>query len=119
MRKVVGRLTRVWNPHQRRQELFKSQSPEVTGGLTPTDLLALGRRLGLTGGITCRARTMAPSRGGLSHSKGSFRSRTRWAPAAKLDARVADARALTEPEASGFLLRASHICAKPGADPER
>jgi hypothetical protein len=90
-----------------RQELFRSQPPEGTGGFTPTDLLALGRRVGLTSANYVSGVNDERFGQWVRTCEALFQEQDpRGTPAAWLDGELVDPRVLTDPEALGILLRA-------------
>jgi hypothetical protein len=91
---------------QLRRELFAAQPPEGTGGFTVSDLIALGRRAGLT----------SPEyEGGIRDGRyeawvrsidGDFANQDpQGTPAAWLDGRAVDSEVLYDPEVLGAVIR--------------
>jgi hypothetical protein len=117
MRQVVGRLTRVWNPSPASRALQAA----IAGG---NWRLHAQRPSGVSQGRSHRRHDVSGVNDGpfgrwTLTFEGFFQEQAAGQPRPSgLTANV-DARVLTELEALGFLLRAWHICAKPGADPER
>jgi Thioredoxin len=90
-----------------RQELFRSQPPEGTGGFTPADLLVLGQRVGLTSASYVSGVNDARFESWVLASEAIFQEQDpQGTPAAWLDGELVDPRVLNDPEALGVLLRA-------------
>ena len=90
-----------------RQELFRSQPPEGTGGFTATDLLLFGRRVGLTGANYVSGVNDGRFEMWVRASEAIFQQQDpQGTPAAWLDGQPVEPRVLTDPEALGALLRA-------------
>ena len=119
MRQVVGRLTRVWNPSPASRALQAAIAAGNWGLLDhrPCGAWQAGRshrrhdESGVNDGPF--------ERWALTFEEISQEQDPLGTPAVRFGGRLVDARRLTGSEALGFLLRAWHICAKPGADPER
>jgi hypothetical protein len=91
-----------------RQELFRSQPPEGTGGFTSADLLVLGRRVGLTSANYVSGVNDGRFEQWVLASERLFQEQDpQGTPAAWLDGEPVDSRVLTDPEALAVLLRAA------------
>jgi hypothetical protein len=90
-----------------RQELFRSQPPEGTGGFTPADLLVFGQRVGLTSADYVSGVNDRRYETWVLACEALFQEQDpQGTPAAWLDGQMVDPRVLNDPEALGVLLRA-------------
>jgi protein-disulfide isomerase len=89
-----------------RREVFAHQPPERSGGFTTEDLLALGRRAGLTGGDFVAAVSQERYEGWVRETEEVFASQDPdGTPAAVLDGQPVDGETLYDPDALGALIR--------------
>lgn len=89
-----------------RSQLFSAQPPEGSGGFTPSDLLSLGRRVGLSSPRYVSGVEEARYEGWVRAVEESFQAQDpQGTPAAWLDGHAVEPRVLYDPEALATLLR--------------
>lgn len=89
-----------------RREIFVNQPPEHSGGFTTEDLLALGRRAGLTGTDFVTAVTHGRYESWAREIDEVFEGQDpHGTPAAVLDGQPVDSETLYDPDALGALIR--------------
>jgi protein-disulfide isomerase len=89
-----------------RREIFANQPPEHSGGFTTEDLLALGRRAGLTGADFISAVTQGRYESWVREMDEVFQGQDpRGTPFAMLDGQPVDSETLYDADALGALIR--------------